>query len=172
MRPPPFILVRKSNAPNRGETGPNGAVFRPGGPWAQPPPGTGTQGPHGANGTLSAGPDRGPGVAAVPPPDTGPGNLPAPCRPAPGSRRPSSPTVPSDPAPSMDTRRRTPCLSWTPDRHPGRGRAVRCTGHRRRTLSLLRTCRHRRRIEVICYLLAHRTGVTHDARGTCLRGVC
>ena len=28
MRPPPFILVQKSNAPNRGETGPNGAVFR------------------------------------------------------------------------------------------------------------------------------------------------
>ena len=31
MRPPSFILVLKSNAPNRGETGPNGAVSRLGG---------------------------------------------------------------------------------------------------------------------------------------------
>ena len=93
MRPPPFILVQKSNAPNRGETGPNGAAFRPGEVLARPTSETGTQGPHGADGALTAGPSRGLGGAAVPLPDTGPGNPPAPCRPAPGNRRPSSPAA-------------------------------------------------------------------------------
>ena len=114
LRPPPFILVQKSNAPNRGETGPNGAVFRPGGALARRIPETGTQGGHGANGVLTAGPGRGPGGAVVPPPDTGPGNPPAPCRPAPGSRRPSLTAARPAPVRSADTGRRTHCRPRTP----------------------------------------------------------
>lgn len=114
LRPPPFILVLKSNAPNRGETGPNGAVFRLDGALAHPLPETGTKGAHGADGVLTAGPDWGPGGAAVPPPDTGPGNRPAPCRSAPGSRHPSSPAARPAPAWPADTGRRTHCRLRTP----------------------------------------------------------
>ena len=109
-----FILVLKSNAPSRGETGPNGAVFRLGGALARPPPEPVTQGAHGADGVLTAGPGWGPGGAAVPPPDTGPGNLPAPCRSVPGSRRPSFPAARPAPAWPADTGRRTHCRLRTP----------------------------------------------------------
>ena len=114
LRPPPFILVLKSNAPNRGETGPNGAVFWLGGALARPPPEHVTQGAHGADGVLTAGPDWEPGGAAVPPPGTGPGNPPTPYRSAPGSRRPSFPAARPAPAWPADTGRRTRCCPRTP----------------------------------------------------------
>ena len=114
LRPSPFILVLKWNTPNRGETGPNGAVFWLGGALARPPPEPVTQGAHGADGVLTAGPDWGPGGAAVPPPGTGPGNPPTPYRSAPGSRRPSFPAARPAPAWPADTGRRTHCCLRTP----------------------------------------------------------
>ena len=104
----------KIERPKPGRNRPQRGVFSAGRGLARSPPETGTQGPHGADGALTAGPGRGPGEAAVPPPDTGPGNPPAPCRPALGSRRPSSPAAQPAPTPSMDTGRRTHCRPRTP----------------------------------------------------------